>query len=150
MLTAKDIMTKEIISVPSDLPVEKLAAIFLEKKISGAPVVDDDGGLIGVVTESDLIDQTKNVHIPTVISILDSFLVLESPHKMDEEMRKMVGRTAGDICTENPVVVQEETLLSDVATLMAEKKLHTLPVMVGKRLVGIIGKTDIIRTLVGG
>ncbi len=149
MLIAKDIMTQEIVSVPSDLSVEKLAALFLDKKISGAPVVDD-GHLIGVVTESDLIDQTKNVHIPTVVSILDSFLFLESPNKMDEEIKKMAGRRVGDICTKKPIVVQAEAPLGDVATIMAEKKLHTLPVMEGERLVGIIGKTDIIRTLIPG
>jgi predicted transcriptional regulator len=150
MLTAKDIMTQKIVSVPLELPVEKLAAVFLDNKISGAPVVDDDGQLIGVVTESDLIDQTKNLHIPTVVSILDSFLFLESPNKMDEEIKKMAGRNVGDICTKKPTVVQTETPLSDVATIMAEKNLHTLPVMEDNRLVGVIGKSDIIRTLIQG
>ena len=148
MPIAKDIMTQEIVSVSPDLLVEKLAALLVENKISGAPVVDDEGDLIGVVTESDLIDQTKNVHIPTVVSILDSFLFLESPSKMDEEIQKMVGRKVEDICTKKPIVVQADTPLSDVATIMAEKNLHTLPVMEENRLVGVIGKTDIIRTLI--
>jgi CBS domain-containing protein len=148
MTTAKDIMTREIVSVTADLPVEKLATLLLEKKISGAPVVDDEGRLIGVVTESDLIDQTKNIHIPTAVAILDSFLFLENPNKMDEEIKKMAGRKVWDICAKKPTVVQEDTPLSDVATIMAEKKLHTLPVMAEKRLVGVIGKTDIIRTLI--
>lgn len=147
MTTAKDIMTKEIITVTSDLPVGKLAALFLDNGISGAPVMDH-GRLIAVVTESDLIDQTKNVHIPTVVSILDSFMVLESAKTMDDEIKKMTGRTVGDICTKGLTSVSEETPLSEVATIMAEKGLHTLPVLDGDELVGVIGKTDIIRTLI--
>jgi CBS domain-containing protein len=147
MLTAKDIMTQEVISVSSDLVVEKLALILLENKISGVPVMDD-GRMVGVATENDLIDQTKNVHIPTVISILDSFLFLESTQKMDDEIKKMTGRTAGDICTKKPNVVTPDTPLSDVASIMADQKIHTLPVMENDQLVGVIGKSDIIRTII--
>ena len=75
-------MTKEVITVTPETPVEKLAAIFCEKKISGAPVVDGEGNLIGVVTESDLIDQSKKIHIPTMISLLDSVIFLESSKNM--------------------------------------------------------------------
>lgn len=147
MTTAKDIMTKDVITVSPELPVAELAAIFLENGISGVPVLED-GRLVAVVTENDLIDQAKNVHIPTVVSILDSFLFLESTKKMDDEMKKMTGRTVGDICTKGSTFVGEETTLSDIATIMAEKGLHTLPVMAGDTLVGVIGKTDIIRTLI--
>lgn len=148
MLTAKDIMTKEIISVDPAMMIEKFAALLLEKKISGAPVVDDDGNLIGVVTENDLIDQAKNVHIPTVISILDSFLFLENPAKLDEEIQKMAGRTVGDICTKKTHSVDEDTSLNDLATIMAEKRIHTLPVVKNGSLVGVIGKSDIIRSII--
>jgi len=146
MLTAKDIMTRDVISVSADLPVAELAALLVENGISGVPVLKD-GILTAVVTENDLIDQTKNVHIPTVLSILDSFMLLESSQKMDDEIKKMTGRTVADICSNGVTSVAEETPLSEVATIMAEKGLHTLPVMKGGELVGVIGKTDIIRTL---
>jgi CBS domain-containing protein len=147
MLTAKDIMTRQVITVPPELSVRELATLLLTHKIGGAPVVSGDGKLLGVVTESDLIDQGKNVHIPTVVSILDSFLVLESPHRMDQEFKKMMGRTVGDICAKELVTVTEETPLSDIATIMSEKRVHTLPVVVEGELVGVIGKTDLIRSI---
>ena len=72
MVTAKDIMTTEVISVQKDTTVTELAEILWKNKISGAPVLDDDGNVVSVVTESDLIDQNTKVHIPTMVSILDS------------------------------------------------------------------------------
>lgn len=150
MLTAKDIMTSQVITVAPELSVRELASLLLTHKIGGAPVVDADGTLVGVVTENDLIDQGKNVHIPTVVTILDSFLFLENPNRMDQEMKKMVGRTVGDICAQELVTVAEDTPLSDIATIMSEKKTHTLPVVANGALVGVIGKTDLIRAIAKG
>lgn len=148
MLTAKDIMTKEVITVQPELPVEKLAAILWDNKISGVPVVDDAGVLLSVVTESDLVDQNKKLHLPTVVSILDSVIFLENPHKIENDIKKMTGTTVKDICAPDPVTVTEETPLDEIASIMAEKNLHTLPVMSGVSLVGVVGKSDIIRTLI--
>lgn len=150
MLTAREIMAKEIVTVSPDLPVEKLAGVLWENRINGAPVVDGDGMLVGVVTESDLVDQTKKFHIPTVISILDSVIFLDSAKKVEQEISKMTGATVGDICTKNPVSISEETQLDEIATLMAEKNIHTLPVLKDGALVGVVGKSDIIRTLAKG
>lgn len=147
MVKARDIMTRQVITVAPDMLVKELASLLLTHKIGGAPVVDAEGTLVGVVTESDLIDQGKNVHIPTVVSILDSFLFLESPQKMDQEIKKMAGRTVNDICAKELITVDEECPLSDIATIMAEKKVHTLPVVSGGTLVGVIGKTDLIRAI---
>ena len=82
MLKAKDIMTKNIISVRGKTPVAKLAELLTSNNISGAPVLDDENKVIAVVTESDLIDQSKKLHIPTVVTILDSVFYLENPDKM--------------------------------------------------------------------
>ncbi len=148
MLCAKDIMTSEVITVSPELAVDKLAAILLDNHISGAPVVDESGKLLGVVTESDLIDQTKQIHIPTVISILDSVFYLENPAKVDKEIKKIAGATVADICTHTPRTVDEETQIDEIASIMAEKHLHTLPVVTNGKLVGVVGKSDIIHTLV--
>jgi len=147
MLTAKDIMTTKVITVQQDTSVNKLAEILWEKKISGAPVLDDDGKVISVVTESDLIDQNKKIHIPTMISILDSVIFLESSQKTEKEIKKMAGNTVQDICAMNLVAVSEDTGLDEIATIMSEKKVHTLPVMEGDKLIGVIGKSDIIRSM---
>jgi len=150
MLTAQNIMTSEVITVKENATVRELAALLLTNNISGAPVVDDAGKVIGVVTESDLIFQNKKVHLPTAFAILDAFVFLERPEKMEMELKKIAGSKVGDICSRKLISVGPETELEELATLMAEKKIHTLPVMSEGRLVGVIGKSDIIRTIAQG
>lgn len=147
MLKAKDIMTRTVITVTPETPVETLAALLFENHISGAPVIDPTGNVVGVVTENDLIDQKKKFHIPTVISILDSVIFLDSEKKVEKEIRKMTGRTVADIASTKPVTIAEETPVDEIATIMADKKVHTLPVLRDGDLVGVVGKSDIIRTL---
>ncbi|MGE4558767.1 MAG: CBS domain-containing protein [Desulfobulbus sp.] len=150
MLKARDIMTKDVVTVHPQTTVRALAALLLERKISGVPVVDEAGKVLGVVTESDLIFQNKKVHLPTAVAILDAFVFLESPGKMEKELKKIAGAKVGDICSQQLVTVGPETELEELATLMAESKVHTLPVLDENRLVGIIGKSDIIRTIALG
>ena len=150
MLTAQDIMTSTVITVAEDANVRELAALFLSNNISGAPVVNGQGTVVGVVTESVLIFQNKKVHLPTAVAILDAFLFLESPGKTEKELKKIAASRVGDICSRELISVTPETGLDELATLMAEKKVHTLPVMQGDTLVGIIGKSDIIRTIAQG
>lgn len=147
MKKASDIMTREVITVTLDTSVQQLALILASNGISGAPVVDSEGLLLGIVTESDLIDQNKKVHIPTVVSILDSFFFLESPDKMEQEIRKMAGATVADIYSSPAFTVSEDTPIDEIATIMSEKNFHTLPVVTGAKILGIIGKKDIIRTI---
>ncbi len=148
MQKAAEIMTKDVITVTPETTVIELARLLASNSISGAPVLDLSGNLLGVVTENDLIDQKKKVHIPTVLTILDSVFYLENPDKMEKEMKKMAGATVGDIYSKKPRTVVEETLIDEIATLMSEKDVHTLPVMRGDTLVGVIGKKDIIKTLI--
>lgn len=148
MQTAADIMTRKVITVTKETTVKELARILTTHNISGVPVVNDAGIVVGVVTESDLIDQNKKIHIPTVVSILDSFIYLESPDKLEQEMRKIAGSTVADIFTEDLTSVTETTPIDEMATIMSEKNIHTLPVIKDGELLGVIGKKDIIKTLV--
>ena len=92
MLTARDIMTTDIVSVKNDLSVTELAGILTENKISGVPVLDAGGNLVGVVTENDLIDRTKKIHIPTAVALLDAFLFLENPEKLEKDLSRIQGK----------------------------------------------------------
>lgn len=149
MLTARDIMTKDVFTVTEETSVIELAKHLTSKNISGVPVLASDGKLTAVVTESDLIDQSKKLHIPTVITILDSVFYLENPDKMEHEMKKMTGSTVADICSGPAITISADTPLDEIATIMAEKHIHTLPVVDKEKLIGVIGKRDIIKTLLG-
>ncbi|MCH8157718.1 MAG: CBS domain-containing protein [Nitrospinae bacterium] len=145
MPTAKDIMTSNVITARKDLTIKKLSELFIQHRVNGIPVVDDDGEVIGMVTQGDLIEQQKNLHIPTVIALFDAVLFLDSAKKFEEEAKKLTGKIVDDIYHHNPITVTPDTPVNEVATLMAEKDVHTLPVLDGDKLVGIIGKLDVIK-----
>ncbi len=150
MVKAKDIMKTEVITVRSETSIEDLGRMFIEKNISGAPVVTESGVLCGVVTENDLISQNTRFHIPTILRIFDAIIPLVSSAKMEKEIKKMTATTVGEICSEEIVTVGEETSLEDIATIMTDKKIHLLPVVENDKVVGIIGKKDVIRGISGG
>ena len=146
MLKAKDIMTSDVITVKETTTLQDLARIIMQHHISGAPVVDDEGTVTGIVTENDLINQNKRLHIPTILRLFDAFIPLGTS-KLESEIKRMAASTVKDIYTKEVVTVDEETPVENIATIMAEKKIHLLPVLKEGKLVGIIGKKDIIKGL---
>ncbi len=150
MLTAKDIMTKDVITVKPDTSIEELSAILVKNGISGVPVVDDEGALYGIVTENDLISRNKRLHIPTVVSFLDAAIYLESSRKFEEEVKRLAATKVGAICARKVLTITEDTTVTDIATIMAEKKVHLLPVVKNGKVTGIVGKRDVVRAVARG
>jgi CBS domain-containing protein len=148
MLNASDIMTTDVITVKKETNLKDLARLLYRNHINGVPVVDDDGLLIGIICESDLIRKDKKLHIPTVVAIFDWVLYLESPKKIEKEIQRINATTVEDLYIKEVVTVDEKTPVDEIATIMEEKKVYTIPVMDGDRLVGIVGQADLIRTLV--
>lgn len=147
MLTAKDIMTKNVITVTPDTTLEKLAAILVKNEISGVPVVDDSGTLYGIVTENDLISQNKRLHIPTVVSFLDAAIYLESSKKFEEQVKRLTATTVKEICTRKVATISEDVSVVDIATIMDEKKVHLLPVVKAGKVIGVVGKRDMVKAV---
>lgn len=145
MLTAKDIMTRDVITVRPDTSVEDLAKILVANRISGVPVLDTAGALYGIVTENDLIRQNKRLHIPTVVSFLDAAIYLESSKKFEEEVRRVTATKVADLCERKVITITESTSVADIATLMSEKKAFLLPVLRDGKVVGIVGKRDVVK-----
>jgi len=148
MLTAGDVMTREVITVKKETTIRELAELFARHRISSAPVVDDSGVMIGIVTETDLVEQDKSLHIPTVISLFDWVIYLESDKKFEKELKKMTGQTVGDIFTCEVVQVSSATPVSDLADLISSRKINSIPVVDESRLVGIVSRIDLIRTMI--
>ncbi|NOX20852.1 MAG: CBS domain-containing protein [Nitrospirae bacterium] len=140
-------MRTDVITVSPEMSVEELGRLFIEKNISGAPVIDEKGNLFGIVTENDLINKEKRFHIPTIIRIFDAIIPLESDTRVEEEIRKMAASTVEDICTRDVITISEDTTLNEIATIMAEKKIHLLPVVKDNKVVGIVGKKEVIRAI---
>lgn len=150
MITAKDIMTKDIITISPDTEIAQAAQLLLTNRINGVPVIDDAGKLVGILCQSDLIIQQKNIPIPSLFTLLDGFISLTSSKKLDKEVEKIAATKVADAMTANPVTVNSDTGIEEVAALMVEKSYHTLPVVDAGNLVGIVGKEDVLRTLISG
>ena len=147
MLKVKDIMTREVISITPDTEILKAARLLLEKRINGLPVVDQAGRLVGLLCQSDLVAQQKRIPLPSLFTLLEGFVPLTSMKRIDKEVEKIAAVTVSQAMTPDPVTVGPQTDIEEVAALMADKKYHTLPVIEDGRLVGIVGKEDVLRTL---
>jgi CBS-domain-containing membrane protein len=150
MLKAKDIMTTEIITVAPETEIAQAAKLLLEKRINGVPVVNTAGKLVGILCQSDLIVQQKSIPIPSLFTLLDGYIPLTPSKRLDKEVAKIAATTVAEAMTPDPMTVDSETGIEKIAALMVGKNYHTLPVVDAGKLVGILGKEDVLRTLISG
>ena len=149
MKKAQDIMTTPVITVTSNTDIKELANLLTSKRISGVPVVDNNGLLQGIVTETDLLFTEKPLHIPTFFTLLDSVLFFENPFKMDKELKKLTACTVGDLYSRDCLTIVASTSIAEIAELMISKKVNLLPVIdEERRVIGIISRTNMLSLIV--
>ncbi|MBA3036981.1 MAG: CBS domain-containing protein [Desulfobacterium sp.] len=148
MLIVKDIMKTDVITVMPETEIIHAAKILLENHINGVPVLDKSGKLAGILCQSDIISQQKKLPIPSLFTFLDGFISLTSMKHLEKEVQKIAATTVAHAMTVNPVTVKSDTSIEVVAALMVDKNFHTLPVVDDGKLVGIVGKEDVLRTLI--
>lgn len=146
--TAADIMNTNVIKVHPDTDIVSAAKTLLDNQINGVPVVDDQDMILGILCQSDLIYQQKEIPLPPMFSMLDGIIPLGSAKQMDEQMQKIAAINVEQAMVKNPSVVRRETPVSEIAGLMVEKHFHTIPVVEEGKLVGVIGKEDVLKVLV--
>lgn len=144
---AREIMTREVVTVGPGTPVTEAAKILSQNNIGGAPVVDDNGALVGIISESDLILRDVKLHFPTYIHFLDSIIYLESLNKFEEQLKKAVGAKVKDVMTTEVETVASDATVEDIATLMVDKDIDRIPIIKDSSVVGIVTKGNIIRLL---
>lgn len=144
---ARDIMSTEVKVLKADDSVKSAAKFFVENEIGGAPVVDDNGNLIGLISESDLISQDVKIHFPSYIHFLDSYIFLGSQKRFEETLKRAAAAKVGELMATNVVSVGPETEVEDIATLMMDRHIGRVPVVEDGKVVGIITKGDIVRII---
>ena len=140
-------MTTEVLTVSPETSISELAKTLENRQIGGVPVVDKGGRLVGVITQSDLVERARDLELPPAINILDLHIYLQIPSHLLHRVEKMLGTTVGDCMSPNPVTVAPDTPVSQIAALMAKQKVHTIPVLDGGKIVGVIGKMDLVRAM---
>ena len=147
MLTAKDVMTANVVTIAEDTEISAAAQLLFDKGYNGVPVVNAAGAITGILCQADLVAQQKKISLPSVFSLLDGFIPLGSMKDLDREVEKMSALTAFHAMTPSPVTVTSATPLDEVATLMTDKGYHTIPVVDDGVIVGVIGMRDVLGTL---
>ena len=144
----RDVMTTEVVTLHPDESIEAATRKLLDRDVDGAPVVDGTGAVVGMLTTDDLIVQEKRLHYPTVISLFGAYLELPSSHRQFEaELRKAVGAKVEEVMTADPVVCTDDITVEQAATIMYDEGHSRLPVVRDGRLVGIVARGDVVRSL---
>lgn len=141
-------MTSDPVTVTPETMLKDAIQVLAEKHITGLPVVNDAGDLVGVLSESDLMWQTTGVDLPAYIMLLDSVIYLKNPNQYNQELHKALGQLVKDVMTEKVVTTSPEKSLREAAHLMHDKHVRRLPVIDDQgKLVGILTRGDIIREM---
>jgi CBS domain-containing protein len=149
-MKARDIMSAPVLSVTLGTTVVEVAQILRENRVSGLVVVDEQGLLVGVVGEGDLLYRVARPHLPPHIEVLGSIFYLQTPGHIEEMMRRITGTVVRDIMSSKVVSVTEDTPIEDVASLMIERKVRRIPVVRDGCPVGIVTRGDIVRHALAG
>lgn len=146
--TVAEVMTRDPIAVRPETLLQEVIQTLAERRISGLPVVDESGKLLGVVSETDLMWRESGVTPPAYIMLLDSVIYLENPARYERDLHKALGQTAGEVMTRDPVTITPDKTLSEAARLMHERSIHRLPVLdPDGHVVGILTRGDIVRAM---
>src|ERR1700684_238171 len=145
-MRAHQIMTRQVITVSADAPIVDAANMMLDKHISGLPVVDEAGMLIGIVSQGDFI---RRAEIGTQRKRGRWLKVLLGPGKAASDFVREQGRKVGEIMTLDPFTVTEDAALSDIVQLMEHHHVKRLPVVRGDQLVWIVTRSNVLQAGAG-
>lgn len=149
-MKVSEIMTREVQALSPEMSVKEAAQFLLEKGVGGAPVINEEGKLVGIVSESDLIMEEVKLQFPTFFHLLDGFIFLSNWRDYQEKLRKAVGLKVADVMSSPVITVEAEASVEEAATLMVEKHISRLPVMDEGKIVGIVSKRDLVKAIADG
>lgn len=144
-MKASDVMTRHVISINPDSSVAEAAKLMVENRISGLPVIDSDGKLVGIVTEGDMLRRSE---IATERRRSHWLEFLISPGRLANEYVRTHGRKVREIMTAEPQTITEETALDEIVLMMEKKRIKRLPVLRGEQVVGIVSRANLVHALV--
>ena len=147
IMQAKDIMTHDPITVGPKTTVREIAELLINHKISGLPVVDDEGEVLGMVSEGDLMRKEIAPKAPEMLSILGAIIYYDGLKEYREAFRKMSATTTEEIMTSKVIAVQPDEDISQVGQLMLDHQIKRVPVLLDNRLVGIISRSDMVKMM---
>jgi CBS-domain-containing membrane protein len=147
-VTARDIMSPDIISARTDTPVSELARLMADNRLRAVPIFDQQDQLVGVVSEEDLVHQDARVHYPTFFHFLEGYIMLPgSMKKFESDLQKAVGATAEEVMDTKYPTARPSSDITEIATILVDKDYEYILVVDGGTLAGLITRADIVRAL---
>jgi CBS domain-containing protein len=143
-LTAGALMTLDVATVPATASLQVAIRLMLDRHVSGLPVLDGSGALTGILTEGDLL---RRVELGTEAHHSGWMQFLLGPNRLANDYVNTHSRVVGDIMTTPVLTVDAAAPLSEVVALMESKHVKRVPVVAGNRLVGVVSRSDLLRTL---
>lgn len=146
-IVARNIMDENPPYCDLETPVADIWYRFAKENLSGLLVVDEEKRLFGVITETDLIEQEGNLHVPTVVALFDMVIPM-GESRFEEEVSNMQAVKAANLIHGQVTTVNADSSLDEIASVMIDMHVHHLPVLDGDSVVGLICKHDVIKALV--
>ncbi|MDD4602040.1 MAG: CBS domain-containing protein [Negativicutes bacterium] len=147
-MKAKEIMVEEVITVHKNDTIAEIAKILVDKAISGVPVVDDEGNLVGIVSEGDLLHKKTTPRIPNYVNVLGAIIYYNGVEQYNADFKKLMAEQAGSIMTEKVISISEEMEIDEIAQLMLKHNIKRVPVVKNNKIIGIISRRDLIKLLI--
>lgn len=144
-LCARDIMTRDVVTARKGTSIEETMRIMARHQVSGLPVVDTEGCLVGIITESDVI--LKGLHAPSELRANPPGLFAPQPDAIDEAYRRAQSECVEEAMTRRVIAFMEDSLIVDIARAMVEHAINRVPIVDGCRVVGIVSRRDVIRAM---
>jgi CBS domain-containing protein len=143
-----EVMTTDVLQFTPDEPVLEAIRLLVERDVDGGPVVDAEGKVVGMLSNADLILRESELHPPTVLSLFGAYLEWPgSARRFEDDFNKALGSKVSEAMHAKAVTIGEDDTLERAATVMHDKDVSRLPVVRDGRLVGIIGRNDILRSI---
>ncbi len=148
---ASDIMTKKVITVIRDTSIGELSRILIKNSISGAPVVDGDGILVGMVTDADIITEDLEPIFPIYFDpLIISYAFMDNFEKFEKSMKEYLGTPVEEIMVKRVKTVKKDTPVSEIARMMVRDRINRIPVVdESNKVIGIIARADILKSMIG-
>ena len=143
----REVMSSPVSALRPDDKVEQAADVLAAKDVGSLPVVDDEGKLLGILRDDDLIASESRVHVPTFINFLGLGMAFPGEMKhLERELKKIAGATVRDVMQTDPPTVTPDATLEDVATIMHDRGVNSVPVVdTDNKVVGIVARADVVR-----
>ena len=146
--TVGEMMTSPTLTATPDMPLKDAVQLLASNRISGLPVVDENGEAVGEISETDLMWQVSGASLPAYVMLLDSVVYLTNPARYSQELHKALGQTVADVMSRKVTLVQASDDLQRAAHLMHDKQIRRLLVVDdNRRVIGILTRGDIVREL---